>query len=56
MVEIISNRLYGGNGKFASGIGKPTALEGNEAFPLGETERPKPAVPSIYEWQNRASF
>jgi len=52
-VEILSNKLYGGNGKFISGAGKPVALEGNEAFPLGEADRPKPAVPSIYEWQNR---
>jgi hypothetical protein len=52
-VEITSNKLYGGNGKFSSGMGKPVVLEDNEAFPLGEPERPKPAVPSIYEWQNK---
>jgi len=50
-VEIIGNKLYGGNGKFADGIGKPAALEGNEAFPLGDAPRPEPEAPSIYEWQ-----
>jgi hypothetical protein len=52
-VEISSNKLYGGNGKFTSGAGKPASLSDNEAFPLGEAPRPKPAVPSIYEWQKR---
>ena len=53
--EIIDNRLYGGNGRFVGGPCKPGVLEGNNAFPLGQElpERPKPAVPSIYEWQNR---
>ncbi len=50
-VEIIGNRLYGGNGKFTSGLGKPAMLEGNEAFALGDAPRPEPEVPSIYEWQ-----
>lgn len=50
-VEITSNKLYGGNGEFISGTGKPALLEGNEAFPLGEALKPEPEVPSIYEWQ-----
>ena len=52
-VEIISNKLYGGNGKLVSGMGKPSVLEGNEALPQGEAPRPRPAVASIYEWQNQ---
>jgi hypothetical protein len=50
-VEIINNRLYGGNGKFAAGKGNPILLKGNQAFAPAEAPRPKPAVPSIYEWQ-----
>ena len=50
-VEIVGNKLYGGNGRFASGLGKPAELEGNEAFPLEDAPRPTPTVPSIYEWQ-----
>ena len=52
-VEIISNKLYGGNGKFISGTGKSAIIEGNEALPLGDAPRPSPEVPSIYEWQNK---
>ena len=52
-LEIISNKLYGGNGKFVSGSDTPIALEGNEAFPLDDAPMPKTVVPSIYEWQNR---
>ncbi|MFC1717437.1 hypothetical protein ACFL6S_27500, partial [Candidatus Poribacteria bacterium] len=52
-VEMISNKLYGGNGKFASGMGKPALIEDNQALPLGDAPRPEPEVPSIYEWQNR---
>ncbi len=51
--EIVGNRLYGGNGRFAPGVGRPAVLEGNEALPLGDAPRPAPAVPSIYEWQQR---
>ena len=50
-VEITNNRLYGGNGKFAAGKAKPILLKGNQAFAPAEAPRPKPAVPSIYEWQ-----
>jgi hypothetical protein len=52
-VEIICNKLYGGNGKFVSGTGNPALMEDNEAFPLDDAPRPTPEVPSIYEWQNR---
>ena len=54
-VEIIGNRLYGGNGKIFAGRGKPGRVEGNRALPLGEAPKPRPAVPSIYEWQNALS-
>ncbi|MEN6404614.1 MAG: hypothetical protein ABFD94_21905 [Armatimonadia bacterium] len=52
-VELRGNKLYGGNGQFSSGIGKPEVVEGNVALPLGEAARPQPAVPSIYEWQQK---
>lgn len=52
-VEIISNRLYGGSGRFVGGAGKPALLEENEAFPLHDAPRPQPEVPSIYEWQQQ---
>jgi hypothetical protein len=50
-VEIVDNRLYGGNGQALTGKGKAAVLEGNQALPLGEGPRPSPLVPSIYEWQ-----
>lgn len=52
-IEIIGNKLYGGNGKHVSGKAKPELLKNNEAFPLGSSTRPAPKVPSIYEWQLR---
>jgi len=50
-VEITNNLLYGGNAKIAAGSGKPVLLEDNRAFPLADAPKPKPAIPSIYEWQ-----
>jgi hypothetical protein len=50
-IEIIANRLYGGNGRFLAGRSKPDVVKDNEAFPLGDVPRPAPKVPSIYEWQ-----
>jgi hypothetical protein len=50
-VEITGNLLYGGNAKIAAGSAKPILLEDNRAFPLAKAPRPKPAIPSIYEWQ-----
>ena len=52
-VELVDNRLFGGNEKVCDGMGKPTVMDSNRAFPLRNAPRPKPAVPSIYEWQNR---
>ena len=51
-VELLANRLYGGSGAIASGVGKPAARSANEALPLDNAARPTPAVRSIYEWQN----
>ena len=50
-VELIDNKLYGGNGKIVSSWGKPAVDEGNQTLPLSDAPRPTPAVPSIYEWQ-----
>jgi len=53
-IDIIGNRLYGGNGRFAAGAGKPSILTNNKALPYadGDTDtRTVPEVPSIYEWQ-----
>lgn len=52
--EIIGNKLFGGNGRFVSGAGKPAAVEDNKAFGLGDTSRPGPEVPSIYQWQKKS--
>ncbi|NSW55409.1 MAG: right-handed parallel beta-helix repeat-containing protein [Armatimonadetes bacterium] len=52
-VEIIGNRVYGGSGKFAAGLGKPLVTEGNQALELQDAARPVPPVPSIYEWQQQ---
>jgi hypothetical protein len=50
-VELIDNRLVGGNGQVAAGRGSPTKLEENR-IDDAQTARPaKPPVPSIYEWQ-----
>ncbi|MBN2312564.1 MAG: right-handed parallel beta-helix repeat-containing protein [Sedimentisphaerales bacterium] len=52
-IELIDNKLYGGNGHIVSGKAKPALLQNNEDFPLGSASRPVPKVPSIYEWQVR---
>jgi hypothetical protein len=52
-VEIVGNRVYGGSGAFAAGLGKPLVAEGNDALELQDAARPVPAVPSIYEWQQQ---
>lgn len=52
-IELIDNKLYGGNGHIVSGKAKPALLKDNEDFPLGSAPRPIPKVPSIYEWQLR---
>ncbi len=50
-VEVVGNKLYGGNGRFSGGGGKPDVSRDNQAHPLGEAPRPAPELPSIYEWQ-----
>ncbi|MHC4580611.1 MAG: right-handed parallel beta-helix repeat-containing protein [Planctomycetota bacterium] len=51
--EIGGNKLSGGNGKIVSGKAKPAIVKNNKALPLSLAERPRPKVPSIYEWQLR---
>lgn len=50
-VELCDNRFYGGNGKLVSGKASPAVLERNRVLPLRDAPRPRPTVPSIYEWQ-----
>ncbi|HOX03577.1 MAG TPA: endopolygalacturonase [Candidatus Paceibacterota bacterium] len=50
-IELRDNRLYGGSGRIASGPVQPLVMEGNQVFPLADAPRPRPPVPSIYEWQ-----
>ncbi len=50
-VEAMDNTLYGGDGRITSGKGSLAISEDNRALPLSRTDRPTPAVPSIYEWQ-----
>ena len=53
--HLVSNRLYGGNGRFTGGPGAAAAtLENNRAFPLSEeAAEPAPPVPSLYLWQRQ---
>lgn len=52
-VELMGNRLYGGNGKFCAGKSAPLLLRDNQADTLLEVDRPKPKVASIYKWQQQ---
>lgn len=55
-VELLDNVLYGGSGQLVTGKAKAAVLEGNRALPLADAPRPRPTVPSIYQWQqDRAS-
>jgi len=51
--EIIGNRLYGGNGRFAAGAAEPVVVKENKALMLSDAPRPIPEVLSIYEWQHK---
>ena len=62
--EIIGNGLYGGNGRFVAGRGKPAVVKDNKALllddsslrsasPKQDVPRPIPEAPSIYEWQQK---
>jgi hypothetical protein len=50
--EVVSNRAYGAKA-MVGGRGKAEKESGNEVFPYQDAPRPKPAVPSIYEWQRK---
>jgi len=50
-IEVVGNKLLGGNGRILSGKAKPALLKNNRTLPLGSAPRPTPKVPSIYEWQ-----
>jgi len=55
-VEVIGNRIFGGSGRLVAGKGKPL-IEKDNTFPVYKKDpaRPKPKVPSIFEWQRRAT-
>ncbi len=51
-VELSSNTLYGGCGKMTEGLIEPLVETDSKILPYdAKAPRPKPAVPSIYEWQ-----
>jgi hypothetical protein len=52
-IEIIGNKLYGGNGRLIAGKVSNIVVKENKALPLGDAPRPTPKVASIYEWQNK---
>ncbi|UCG57367.1 MAG: hypothetical protein JSU70_21175 [Phycisphaerales bacterium] len=52
-LEIIGNKLYGGNNRFLAGKVSNIVVRDNKALGLGDAPRPRPDVPSIYEWQSR---
>ncbi len=50
--ELSGNLFYGVKAEqMLGGSGKPFLLKDNQAFEYAEAERPKPVVPSIFEWQ-----
>ncbi len=51
-VELLGNTFSGGSGQWYEGLQKPAVLRDNRVVPLDpKLPRPKPAVPSIYQWQ-----
>ena len=52
-MDILENELFGGDRKIVSGKAKAAMQEGNRVLPLGTAPRPKPVVPSIFEWQRQ---
>ncbi len=52
-IEAVDNRLRGGNSRLVAGRAELARSEGNTATPFSQADRPKPAVPSIYEWQRQ---
>lgn len=51
--ELRGNTILGGNGQLSEGLAEPLVSANNKLLPPGEAPRPKPAVPSIFEWQRR---
>ncbi|MFC1479200.1 NosD domain-containing protein, partial [Planctomycetota bacterium] len=54
-IEVRSNQCYGGNGRCISGNTKGITASDNtsHSLPAKLPPRPKPEVPSIYEWQQK---
>ena len=51
-IELKNNLIYGGKGKVAEGLSVPLVEQDNRILPLNTSApRPRPAVPSIFEWQ-----
>ncbi|HUT33805.1 MAG TPA: endopolygalacturonase [Planctomycetota bacterium] len=51
-IEVIGNRIFGGNGQLVGGPGKPLVARDNAFAPFApDPPRPQPEVPSIFEWQ-----
>jgi hypothetical protein len=50
-VELIDNRFYGPVRQLAGGAIAPAVERGNRIRASGQSERPRPAVRSIFEWQ-----
>jgi len=53
-IELIGNRTFGGSGVLVGGAGKPLVARDNTFAPFKkDAGRPKPKVPSIFEWQRK---
>jgi len=52
-IEIVGNRLFGGNGQLVTGPGRAEVLTGNKVAPLQLAPRPVPEPASIYQWQQQ---
>jgi hypothetical protein len=53
-IELIGNRVYGGNGELKVGLGILKADEENRFFPLTtKYEKIEPIIPSIFNWQRK---
>ena len=51
-IELIGNRVYGGNGRLKVGLGKPEVERTNQFLPLGNNfEKVEPIILSIFKWQ-----
>ncbi len=51
--ELTDNTIVGGNGQLTGGLAEPLVATGNKMLATGDVARPKPSVPSIFEWQRR---